>query len=138
MNFKNQIYDAIKYTLKDWKTIILLGIILCTLPVIIETETNEVEEFLTKTYNKWLEEINQKFNALIESIRYKNKLYNFIINFYESKEFNYQNIYNIKIVSQNQQKRNSGNKLFLSLSLKIFFGIFNIISFSLSKKLSFI
>ena len=40
MNFKNQIYDAIKYTLKDWKTIILLGIILCTLPVIIETETN--------------------------------------------------------------------------------------------------
>ena len=72
----------------------------------IETETNEIEEFLTKTYNKWLEEINQKFNALIESIRYKNKLYNFIINFYESKEFNYQNIYNIKIVSQNQQKRN--------------------------------
>jgi hypothetical protein len=58
----------------------------------IETETNEIEEFLTKTYNKWLEEINQKFNALIESIRYKNKLYNFIINFYESKEFNYQYI----------------------------------------------
>lgn len=40
MNFKNQIYDALKYTLKDWKTIILLGIILCTLAAIIETETN--------------------------------------------------------------------------------------------------
>ena len=40
MNFKNQIYDALKYTLKDWKTIILLGIILCTSPTIIETETN--------------------------------------------------------------------------------------------------
>ena len=33
-------------------------------------------------------------------------MYNFIINFYETKEFNYQNIHNIKIVSQNQTKRN--------------------------------
>ena len=72
----------------------------------IDTENNDVEEFLCKTFKKWLEEINNKFNELLESIRYKNKLYNFIINFYESKEFNYQNIYNIKIVSQNQQKRN--------------------------------
>ena len=72
----------------------------------IDNETNEVEEFLTQTYKKWIEEIQQRFNELIESIRYKNKLYNFIINFYETKEFNYQNIYNIKIVSENQQKRN--------------------------------
>ena len=72
----------------------------------IDKETNDVEEFLSKTYKKWLEEIQQKFNELIESIRYKNKLYNYIINFYETKEFNYQNIHNIKIVSQNQIKRN--------------------------------
>ena len=72
----------------------------------IEQEMNDVEEFLCNTYKKWIEEIQQKFNDLIDSIRYKNKLYNFIINFYESKEFNYQNIYNIKIVSQNQLKRN--------------------------------
>ena len=72
----------------------------------IDKETNDVEEFLCKTYKKWLDEIQQKFNELIESIRYKNKLYNYIINFYETKEFNYQNIHNIKIVSQNQIKRN--------------------------------
>ena len=72
----------------------------------IDKETTDVEEFLTQTYKKWQEEIQQKFNELIESIRYKNKLYNFIINFYETKEFNYQNIYNIKIISQNQLKRN--------------------------------
>ena len=72
----------------------------------IDQETNDVEEFLNNTYKKWLEEIQQKYNELIDSIRYKNKLYNFIINFYETKEFNYQNIYNIKIVSQNQLKRN--------------------------------
>ena len=72
----------------------------------IDKETTDVENFLSDTYKKWLEEIQQNFNELIESIRYKNKLYNFIINFYESKEFNYQNIYNIKIVSENQQKRN--------------------------------
>ena len=28
MNFKDQIYDALKYTLKDWKPTILLGTIL--------------------------------------------------------------------------------------------------------------
>ena len=72
----------------------------------IDNETNDVEEFLCKQYKKWIDEIQKKFNELIESIRYKNKLYNFIINFYETKEFNYQNIYNIKIVSQNQTKRN--------------------------------
>ena len=72
----------------------------------IDNETKDVEEFLCKQYKKWIDEIQKKFNELIESIRYKNKLYNFIINFYETKEFNYQNIYNIKIVSQNQTKRN--------------------------------
>ena len=72
----------------------------------IEKEMNDVEEFLCDTYKKWIKEIQEKFNDLIDTIRYKNKLYNFIINFYESKEFNYQNIYNIKIVAQNQLKRN--------------------------------
>ena len=72
----------------------------------IEKEMNDVEEFLCDTYKKWIKEIQEKFNELIDTIRYKNKLYNFIINFYESKEFNYQNIYNIKIVAQNQLKRN--------------------------------
>ena len=72
----------------------------------IDKEINDVEEFLCDTYKKWIAEIQQKFNELIDNIRYKNKLYNFIINFYETKEFNYQNIYNIKIISKNQLKRN--------------------------------
>ena len=72
----------------------------------IDKEMNDVEKFLDEVFNKWMTEVKEKFNELIESIKCKNKLYNYIINFYESKEFNYQNIYNIKIVSQNQLKRN--------------------------------
>jgi hypothetical protein len=57
-------------------------------------------------FNKWINELQRKFDKLIENIKCKNKLYEFIINFYETKEFNYQNIYNIKIISQNQLKKN--------------------------------
>ena len=72
----------------------------------IDNEINDVNIFLIETFNNWIKEIKSKFDILIENIKAKNKLYNFIINFYETKEFNYQNIYNIKIISQNQLKRN--------------------------------
>lgn len=72
----------------------------------IDNEINDVNSFLIETFNNWIKELQEKFNILIENIKAKNKLYNFIINFYETKEFNYQNIYNMKIISQNQLKRN--------------------------------
>ena len=72
----------------------------------IDKEMNDIEQFFCDIFKKWMNEIQKKYTELIESIRFKNKLYNYIINFYETKEFNYQNIYNIKIVSQNQTKRN--------------------------------
>ena len=72
----------------------------------IDNEINDVNVFLIETFNNWIKEIKSKFDILIENIKAKNKLYNFIINFYETKEFNYQNIYNIKIVAQNQLQRN--------------------------------
>ena len=72
----------------------------------IDNEVNDINSFLIETFNKWIKELQEKFNELIENLKYKNQLYNFLINFYETKEFNYQNIYNIKIVAQNQLKRN--------------------------------
>ena len=72
----------------------------------IDNEINDVNVFLIETFHKWINELQQKFHELIENIKCKNKLYDFIINFYETKEFNYQNIYNIKIISQNQLKKN--------------------------------
>ena len=72
----------------------------------IDNEVNDISVFLTETFNKWINELQQKFNELIENLKCKNKLYNFVINFYETKEFNYQNIYNIKIISENQLKKN--------------------------------
>ena len=72
----------------------------------IDNEINNVNVFLIETFHKWINELQQKFHELIENIKCKNKLYDFIINFYETKEFNYQNIYNIKIISQNQLKKN--------------------------------
>ena len=72
----------------------------------IDNEINDVNIFLMETFHKWINELQEKFHELIENIKCKNKLYNFIINFYETKEFNYQNIYNIKTVAENQIKRN--------------------------------
>ena len=72
----------------------------------IDNEINDVNNFLIETFNKWIKELEKKFNELIANLQAKNKLYNFLINFYETKEFNYQNIYNIKIVAQNQLQRN--------------------------------
>ena len=72
----------------------------------IDNEINDVNHFLIETFNKWKKDLEMKFNELIENLQAKNKLYNFIINFYETKEFNYQNIYNIKIVAQNQLQKN--------------------------------
>lgn len=42
MKFRNQIYDAMKYTLKDWKAIVLLGIILCIASTIEEFKTSDL------------------------------------------------------------------------------------------------
>ena len=72
----------------------------------IDNEINDVSIFLVETFNKWMKELQEKFNELIEILKAKNNLYNFIINCYETKEFNYQNIYNIKIIAENQLKRN--------------------------------
>ena len=44
MKFRSQIYDALKYTLRDWKPIILLGLILCILSVL--NNVNEVETII--------------------------------------------------------------------------------------------
>ena len=72
----------------------------------IDYEMNEVDVFLKKTFQNWINELQEKFNEFLQIIHCKNKLYNYIINFYETKEFNYQNIYNIKIISHNQLKNN--------------------------------
>ena len=72
----------------------------------IENELNYVNVLFKEIFQKWINELQQKFNEFIDSIICKNKLYEYIINFYETKEFNYQNIYNIKIISQNQLKKN--------------------------------
>ena len=72
----------------------------------IETELNDINVFLKDIFQKWIKELQQKFDEFLEIIKCKNKLYDYIINFYETKEFNYQNIYNIKIISHNQLKKN--------------------------------
>ena len=72
----------------------------------IDNEVNDINVFLTETFHNWINELQSKFQELIENLKFKNKLYDFIINFYETKEFNYQNIYNIKIISDNQLKKN--------------------------------
>ena len=72
----------------------------------IENELNDINVLFKEIFQKWINELQQKFNEFINIIICKNKLYEYIINFYETKEFNYQNIYNIKIISQNQLKKN--------------------------------
>ena len=72
----------------------------------IENEINDIDVFLIETFHKWINELQQKFHELIDNLKCKNNLYNFIINLYETKEFNYQNIYNIKIIAENQLKKN--------------------------------
>ena len=72
----------------------------------IDSELNDINVFLKDIFQKWIKELQQKFDEFLEIIKYKNKLYDYIIYFYETKEFNYQNIYNIKIISHNQLKKN--------------------------------
>ena len=45
MKFKNRIYDAFKYTLKDWKAIILLGAVLCIASTVGEFQTDNLTIF---------------------------------------------------------------------------------------------
>ena len=42
MNFKSEISDAITYTLRDWKGIVLLGIILCIASTVEEVQTDNI------------------------------------------------------------------------------------------------
>ena len=81
----------------------------------IDNEKEDIDVFLMEEFHKWINELQSKFYELEESIKYKNKLYNFIINNYETKEFNYQSIYNIKVVMQNQMRRNLLTKKLQSL-----------------------
>lgn len=46
MNFINQIYDAFRYTLRDWKAIILLGMIICISDTSSEYKTENFYIFL--------------------------------------------------------------------------------------------
>ena len=72
----------------------------------IEQEINDLEVFLTETFDKWIKDLQSKFHELVDNLKCKNNLYNLIINLYEKKELNYQNIFNIKIISKNQFKNN--------------------------------
>ena len=72
----------------------------------VEQEINDVAVFLTETFDKWINDLQSKFRELIDSLKCKNKIYNLIINLYEKKEFNYQNIFNTKIISKNQIQNN--------------------------------
>lgn len=42
MNFKSQILDAVTYTLRDWKGIVLLGIILCIASTVEEVQVDNM------------------------------------------------------------------------------------------------
>ena len=72
----------------------------------IEQEINDVEVFLTETFDKWINDLKNKFHELVDILKCKNNLYNLINNLYEKKEFNYQNIFNTKIISKNQLQNN--------------------------------
>ena len=72
----------------------------------IEQEINDAEVFLTETFDKWIKNLQNKFRELVDILKCKNNLYNLIINLYEKKELNYQNIFNTKIISKNQLQNN--------------------------------
>ena len=42
MNFKSQIFDAVTYTLRDWKGIVLLGIIFCIASTVEEVQVDNM------------------------------------------------------------------------------------------------
>ena len=84
----------------------------------IKNEIKITSEFLTLEFNRWIDELKDKFEDLLEVISYKNKLYNQIISNYESGNLNYQVIHNIKIILKDQITRNPISKQLANL-LKI-------------------
>ena len=52
MKFERQIYDALKYTIDDWKAIVLLGIILCIASTSEETVSENIHIFIIDYYNE--------------------------------------------------------------------------------------
>ena len=76
----------------------------------IKNEIKIVSEFFTLEFYRWIEELKDKFEDLIDVISNKNKLYNKIISNYESGNLNYQIIHNIKVVIKEQMTRNPISK----------------------------
>ena len=84
----------------------------------IKNEIKITSEFLTLEFNRWIDELKDKFEDVLEVISYKNKLYNQVISNYESGNLNYQIIHNMKIVLKEQISRNPISKTLATL-LKI-------------------
>jgi len=76
----------------------------------IKNEIKITSEFLTLEFNRWLDELRDKFEDVLDVISQKNKLYNQIISNYESGNLNYQIIHNIKIILKDQISRNPISK----------------------------
>ena len=72
----------------------------------IKNEIKITSEFFTLEFYRWIEELKDKFDDLMDIISYKNKLYNKILSNYESGNLNYQIIHNIKVIIKDQTTRN--------------------------------
>ena len=76
----------------------------------IKNEMKITSEFFTLEFHRWLEELKDKFDDLMDIISHKNKLYSKIISNYESGNLNYQVIHNIKVILKDQTTRNPISK----------------------------
>ena len=76
----------------------------------IKNEIKITSEFFTLEFYRWLEELKEKFEDLMDVISNKNKLYSKIISSYESGNLNYQIIHNLKVVIKEQMTRNPISK----------------------------
>lgn len=72
----------------------------------IKNEIKITSEFFTLEFYRWIEELKDKFEDLMDIIAHKNKLYNKIISNYESGNLNYQVIHNMKVIIKDQMTRN--------------------------------
>lgn len=72
----------------------------------IKNEMKITSEFFTLEFYRWIEELKDKFEDLMDIISHKNKLYNKIISNYESGNLNYQIIHNMKVIIKDQTTRN--------------------------------
>ena len=76
----------------------------------IKNEMKITSEFFTLEFNRWIEELKDKFEDLMDIISHKNKLYNKIISNYESGNLNYQIIRNMIVIIKDQTYRNPISK----------------------------